>query len=76
MGIAFFLIALSFLLCFMSYNFYLYSRASVEGLDKLYVLLISNLFVLLLLFLLVYIQIEPVITLIDQISNYGGGYGW
>ena len=76
MGITFFLIALSFLLCFMSYNFYLYSRASVEGLDKLYVLLISNLFVLLLLFLLVYIQIEPVITLIDQIGNHGGGYGW
>lgn len=75
-GISFFLMGLSFLLCFMSYNFYLYSRASIEGLDKLYVLLISNLFVLLLLSLLVYIQIEPVITLIDQIGNYGGGYGW
>lgn len=76
MVIALSLIILSLVLCFMSYNVYLNSRVNVDGLDKLYVLLISNLFVLLLLFLLVYIQIEPVLTLIDQISNYGGGYGW
>lgn len=74
--LAVFLIVLSSLLCLMSYNFYLYSRVSIEGLDKLYVLLISNLFLLLLLFLLVYIQIEPVFTLVDQINSQRGGFRW
>ena len=56
------------LLCFAAYNYFLYSRAEVKNLDKFYVLLISNALVLLVLALIVYSQVEPIITRLDQIG--------
>lgn len=63
------LISFSFLLCFAAYNFYLYSRVSVERLDKMYILLISNFLVLMLLTILAAVLLEPLILIIDQIDS-------
>jgi len=63
------LISFSFLLCFAAYNFYLYNRANVERLDKMYVLLISNLSVLILIVILITILLEPLLTVIMQLEN-------
>lgn len=62
------LIGFAMLLCFAAYNYFLYSRAEVKNLDKFYVLLISNALVLLVLALIVYSQVEPIITRLDQIG--------
>lgn len=66
----------SFLLCFAAYNFYLYDRASINGLDNMYVLLISNVVVLVVLSILLYIQLEPMITFIDQIDSLMNNFNW
>lgn len=70
------IIGFTFLLCFAAYNFYLYSRASIQGLDKMYVLLISNFLVLLVLVIIIYIQVEPVVTLINDIGDMFNNFGW
>lgn len=70
------LILFTFLLCFAAYNFYLYSRASIQGLDKMYVLLISNFLVLLVLFIIVYIQFEPILNLMEQIDYIMSDFRW
>lgn len=67
-GISAVILSLSFILCFVAYNFYLYSRVESKTLDKMYVLLISNFVILFLLGLLVYIQVEPIITLLEQLE--------
>lgn len=63
------LISFSFLLCFAAYNFYLYSRVSLERLDKMYVLLISNLLVLILLAILTAMLLEPFIVIMNQLDS-------
>lgn len=64
------LIGFSLLLCLASYNFYLYKSAVIKGLDKLYVLLISNLILLLVVSIVVYIQVEPIITALENFNSF------
>lgn len=66
----------SFLLCFAAYNFYLYDRVRISGLDNMYVLLISNIVVLVVLSILLYIQLEPILTFIDQIDSVINNFNW
>lgn len=76
LAIAIGLVVLSFLLCFVAYNFYLFNHVSIDGLDKMYVLLVSNIIVLLILFALLYIQIEPMITVFNDIVNMINNFLW
>lgn len=69
-GLSAMVLVLSFLLFFAAYNYYLYSRIHVGKLDKMYTMLLSNLLIVILLVVLIYIQVEPIITLIDQISRF------
>lgn len=69
-GLSAMILVFSFILCFAAYNYYLYSRISVEKIDRMYVLLLSNILLLILLFILIFIQVEPIITLLDRMGGF------
>lgn len=54
------LLFFSIILCFLAYNYFIYTQTTFERLDRLYVLLVSNVTILLVLALLVVIQLYPI----------------
>lgn len=70
------LLAFTLLLCLASYNFYLYKNAAIDGLDKFYVLLISNVVLLLIVGVLLYIQVEPILDTIENLNSYSNYFNW
>ncbi|WP_028273437.1 zinc ribbon domain-containing protein [Atopococcus tabaci] len=59
------------LLSLMGFNYFLYSRSIKNKMDTLYVLLLSNIALFFVIALVLYIQIEPLLTALDNISQYG-----
>lgn len=54
----------------IAFNYYIYNQVNSAGLDKLYVMLLGNLFVVFLIGIIVYIQIEPALTMLQQIERW------
>lgn len=74
--LSFLLIGFALLLCFIAFNYFLYSMSIQNKIDTFYVLLISNIVLFVVIALVVYLQIEPLISAIEEISNMPYGYGW
>lgn len=72
MGALFF----SFMYYYVVYNYYLYSRASIKGLDIVYVLSISNLIVIVVFFIIGYLQLEPMFAFFEQIDEMLYQFNW
>lgn len=70
LGFSAIIISFSLLLCLASYNFFLYKNATIKRFDKFYVLLTSNLLLFLILSIIIYIQIEPIIAVIENLNRY------
>lgn len=65
------LILLTFILNFSALTYYIYNNINVVGIDKIYTIVISNLLVITVLGVLLYLQLEPIIQLIDTLSHLG-----
>lgn len=69
-GLAGMVLIFSFILCIAAYNYYLHSRISDQKLDKMYVLLLSNFLLLILMLVLIFIQVQPIITMLDRLGGF------
>lgn len=76
LAIGLILFLFTMLLCFAAFNFCIYNRASVDGLDKLYILILSNLVLLFITGVLLTIQLLPIINTLEEISRLTNGYLW
>ncbi|WP_423188960.1 DUF6574 domain-containing protein [Alkalibacterium sp. f15] len=69
LGLSF--IGFTLLLCFIAMNYYIYVKSYKSTNNTFYALLISNILVFLLFSIIIYLQIEPIITAIDNLGSLG-----
>lgn len=70
------LVALALNLYGIAFNYYIYNKINSEKLDKLYVMLLGNLLVVFLIVVIIYIQVEPALTMLQQIERWFYILGW
>lgn len=66
----------STIMCFAAYNFYLYDRLTISGLDNLYVLFISNFIIIVVISFVMYSQLEPVMEWAEQMDSVINQFNW
>ena len=68
--VALMLVMLSFLLMIISYTYYMYNNIKIGGIDHFNVVIIGNVAVIAVVAIVVYTQIEPLLTILNEISYY------
>ena len=68
--VALMLVMLSFLLMIISYTYYMYNNIKIGGIDHFNVVIIGNVAVIAVVAIVVYTQIEPLLTIFNEISYY------
>ena len=68
--VALMLVMLSFLLMVIAYTYYMYNNIKIGGIDHFNVVIIGNVAVIAVVAIVVYTQIEPLLTILNEISYY------
>ena len=68
--VALMLVMLSFLLMVIAYTYYMYNNIKIGGIDHFNVVIIGNVAVIAVVAIVVYTQIEPLLTIFNEISYY------
>lgn len=68
--VALMLVLLSFLLMVIAYTHYMYNNIKIGGIDHFNVVIIGNVAVIAIVAIVVYTQIEPLLTILNEISYY------
>lgn len=68
--VALMLVLLSFLLMVIAYTYYMYNNIKIGGIDHFNVVIIGNVAVIAVVAIVVYTQIEPLLTILNEISYY------
>lgn len=68
--VALMFVLLSFLLMVIAYTYYMYNNIKIGGIDHFNVVIIGNVAVIAVVAIVVYTQIEPLLTILNEISYY------
>lgn len=71
MTISLTIISFTLLLSFLAFNYYIYVKTYNDKSKTFYMLLVSNILVFLLFSIIIYVQVEPLITAFDRLGSLG-----